>query len=57
MKTKKVPLIEDEISAVGFGCWALSGSDVWNKADDQESIKAVQKAISLGVNFFDVAPV
>ncbi|KAA3660978.1 MAG: aldo/keto reductase [Chloroflexi bacterium] len=57
MKTKKVPLIEEKISAIGLGCWALSGSDVWNRSDDQDSIKAVQKAITLGVNFFDVAPI
>ena len=57
MRTKRVPLIDDELSAIGFGCWALGGSDIWNKTDDRESVETVHRAISLGINFFDVAPV
>ncbi|MEM7113250.1 MAG: aldo/keto reductase [Chloroflexota bacterium] len=57
MRMKKVALIEEEISAVGFGCWATGGADVWNNTTDQGSIAAIQRAVDLGVNFFDVAPV
>lgn len=57
MKKKKVLLMEEEFSVVGFGCWAISGSNTWNNSNDDDSIKAVQKAVELGVNFFDVAPV
>ena len=57
MKTKRVPKIDEELSAVGFGCWTISGSNFWNNVNDQDSIKAVQKAVELEVNFFDVAPV
>jgi aryl-alcohol dehydrogenase-like predicted oxidoreductase len=58
VKTKKVPAMPDlEFSAVGFGCWGISGGDVWNNTTDENSIAAVQRALDLGVNFFDVAPV
>ena len=44
-----------EVSALGFGCWAIGGT--WNNTEDTTSIKALQKAVELGINFFDVAPV
>lgn len=57
MKLKKVDALDFEFSAVGFGCWAAGGSIVWNDADDDSTIRAIQRAVDLGVNFFDVAPV
>jgi aryl-alcohol dehydrogenase-like predicted oxidoreductase len=57
MKYNQVPLIDAEISAVGFGCWAAGGGDIWNNTTDQDSIRAIQRAMELGINFFDVAPV
>lgn len=57
MKMKKVPALDFELSAVGFGCWAAGGSTVWNDADDSSTIRAIQRAVDLGINFFDVAPV
>ena len=58
MKTKKVDALPElEFSAVGFGCWGISGGEVWNNTTDENSIKTVQKAVELGLNFFDVAPV
>lgn len=44
-----------EISEVSFGCWAIGGS--WGTVDDSESIAALNRAIELGVNFFDTADV
>ncbi|TPQ19185.1 aldo/keto reductase [Streptomyces sporangiiformans] len=54
-----------EISALGFGCWAIGGewqSDDgqplgWGKVDDEESVRAIQRALDLGVTFFDTADV
>lgn len=57
MKTKMVPALDFELSAVGFGCWAAGGSIVWNGADDAETIRTIRRAIDLGINLFDVAPV
>ncbi len=49
---------------MGLGCWAIGGpfwsgekAVGWGQIDDQESIKAIQKALSLGVNVFDTADV
>ncbi|MFJ9116071.1 aldo/keto reductase [Streptomyces sp. NPDC102394] len=52
-----------EVSALGFGCWAIGGewSDLsgqplgWGKVDDEESVRAIHRALDLGVTFFDTA--
>ncbi len=44
-----------KISAVSFGSWAIGGT--WGQVDDEESMAALQKAVDLGVNFFDTADV
>jgi aryl-alcohol dehydrogenase-like predicted oxidoreductase len=41
------------VSAIGMGCWAI-GSD-WGTVDDAESIRALQRALDLGVTFFDTS--
>lgn len=46
-----------EVSPMGMGCWAIGGSGWGNGADDDESIRAIQKALDLGINFFDTADV
>ena len=51
-----------EVSALGMGCWAIGGlwnflgnPAGWSIVDDNESIRAIQKAVELGVTFFDTA--
>ncbi|MEU9475232.1 aldo/keto reductase [Streptomyces sp. NPDC048191] len=52
-----------EVSALGFGCWAIGGEWQsadgqplgWGKVDDEESVRAVHRALDLGVTFFDTA--
>ncbi|MGW1561641.1 aldo/keto reductase [Streptomyces sp. NPDC002144] len=51
------------VSALGFGCWAIGGEwqDTdgqplgWGKVDDEESVRAIRRALDLGVTFFDTA--
>ncbi|MCB9450497.1 MAG: aldo/keto reductase [Anaerolineaceae bacterium] len=57
MKTKSVDALNFTFSAVGFGCWAAGGGAIWNGTEDAASIQTIQRAVELGVNFFDVAPV
>ena len=44
-----------EVSAIGFGAWAIGGS--WGTVDDSESLKALHTAIDNGVTFIDTADV
>jgi aryl-alcohol dehydrogenase-like predicted oxidoreductase len=44
-----------KVSACSFGAWAI-GAD-WGSVDDTESLAALDRAIELGVNFFDTADV
>ena len=43
------------VSTVSFGAWAIGGS--WGPVQDGESLGALQKAVDVGVNFFDTADV
>lgn len=43
-------------SRIGFGCWAIGGTD-WGPVEDGESIRAIRRALDLGINFFDTADV
>ena len=52
------------VGAVGAGCWAIGGPwefdgrpAGWGAVDDDESIRAVHRAIDLGVTLFDTADV
>ena len=47
-----------EITPVGFGAWAIGGSNWafgWGAQDDDESIGAIRRALELGVNWIDTA--
>lgn len=51
-----------EISALGIGCWAIGGPFWagtqplgWGEVDDEESVRAIRRAVELGVTFFDTA--
>lgn len=43
------------ISAIGFGAWAIGGT--WGDTDDTASMAALHHALDRGVNFFDTADV
>lgn len=40
------------VSDIGYGMWGMGG---WTGSDDEESLNSLQKAVDLGVNFFDTA--
>ena len=44
-----------KISAISFGAWAIGGT--WGNVKDEESLAALNRALDLGVNFFDTADV
>jgi aryl-alcohol dehydrogenase-like predicted oxidoreductase len=48
------------ITSIGLGTWAIGGNGgpfSWGAQDDKASIAAIHKAIELGVNWIDTAPV
>jgi aryl-alcohol dehydrogenase-like predicted oxidoreductase len=44
------------VSEIGYGAWGIGGS-MWLGAEDQESLRALNRAIDRGVNFIDTAAV
>lgn len=44
------------ISDIGFGMWGMGGAlSGWTGADDEESMRSLERALQLGCNFFDTA--
>ena len=42
------------VSEIGYGAWGIGGS-MWIGAQEDESVRALHRAIELGVNFIDTA--
>jgi aryl-alcohol dehydrogenase-like predicted oxidoreductase len=60
MKTRRLGNSDLQITPVGFGAWAIGGTGydfAWGHQDDAESIPAIHRALELGVNWIDTAPV
>src|SRR5688572_23173613 len=59
MRLKKLGSSDLELSPIGFGAWAAGGGG-WAFAlgaqDDTDSISAIHRAIDLGINWIDTAP-
>ena len=47
---------EFEVSVVVLGTW-VTGGWMWGGADESDSIRTIHKALDLGINFIDTAPV
>jgi aryl-alcohol dehydrogenase-like predicted oxidoreductase len=48
------------LTRIGFGAWAIGGGNwafSWGPQDDNDSIAAIHKAIDLGMNWIDTAPI
>jgi aryl-alcohol dehydrogenase-like predicted oxidoreductase len=55
MKYRELGRTGYQVSTISFGAWAIGGS--WGSVDDKESYAALNRAVDLGVNFFDTADV
>jgi aryl-alcohol dehydrogenase-like predicted oxidoreductase len=42
------------VSEIGYGAWGIGG-DMWGRKDDDEALRALHRAIDLGLNFIDTA--
>jgi aryl-alcohol dehydrogenase-like predicted oxidoreductase len=59
LNTRRLGLSGLEISALGLGSWAFGGPDWafgWGAQDDSDSLAAITRAVSLGINWIDTAP-
>ena len=54
MQYRKLGKTGFEVSEIGYGAWGIGGS-LWQGGTDDESLRALRRAIDLGVNFIDTA--
>src|SRR5450432_729229 len=48
------------LTAIGFGAWAIGGGDwefSWGAQNDGDSVGAIRRALELGINWIDTAPI
>jgi len=60
MNTRQLGTTNLHLSEIGFGAWAVGGGGYafgWGPQDDAESIAAIHRALELGINWIDTAPV
>jgi len=55
VKTRKLGARGPAVSALGLGCWSMTTG--YGRADETESAATLQRAIDLGVTFFDTADI
>ena len=56
MDNIQIPNLKQKASRICLGTWAIGGW-MWGGTDEQEAIKTIHKALELGINMIDTAPV
>ncbi len=60
METREFGRTGMRITPIGFGAWAIGGGGwefAWGPQDDEQSIRAIHRALDLGINWIDTAVV
>lgn len=60
MHTKQLGKTDLQLTRIGLGTWAIGGGGWrfgWGPQDSSESIRAIHRALDLGINWIDTAPV
>jgi len=54
LKRRRLGRTGVSVSEIGYGAWGIGGSQ-WMGAQDEESLRALHRAMDLGLNFIDTA--
>src|SRR4051812_18082211 len=54
MRYRKLGRTNFEVGEIGYGAWGIGGKQ-WLGGDDDESVRALRRAIELGLNLIDTA--
>lgn len=59
MKTKRLGSSDLELTVIGLGTWAIGGSWQfgWGEQDERDSIDTIRRALEVGINWIDTAPI
>jgi aryl-alcohol dehydrogenase-like predicted oxidoreductase len=60
MHTRQFGKTDMQITPIGLGAWAIGGGGYafgWGSQEDQESIRTIQRALELGINWIDTAAI
>lgn len=60
MRKRMLGWTDLELSTVGLGTWAMGGGEYrfgWGAQEDTESIDTIERALDLGINWIDTAPI
>ncbi len=59
MQKRKLGKTDLELTTLGLGTWAIGGpwQYGWGEQSDRESIDTLQRALELGINWIDTAPI
>jgi aryl-alcohol dehydrogenase-like predicted oxidoreductase len=52
MRYRRFGRLDWQVSEIGYGMWGMGG---WSGSDDQQSLRALERSVALGCNFFDTA--
>jgi aryl-alcohol dehydrogenase-like predicted oxidoreductase len=52
MKYRRFGRLGWQVSEIGYGMWGMGG---WSGSDDEQSLRALERSLALGCNFFDTA--
>jgi len=57
MKYMKIGHSDVTASAITLGAWAIGGGNWWKTTEDELSIQTIHRALELGINTIDTAPI
>jgi aryl-alcohol dehydrogenase-like predicted oxidoreductase len=60
LSTRQLGNSDLHLTRIGFGAWAIGGGNwefAWGAQNDSESIKTIERALDLGINWIDTAAI